>query len=611
MFQTAPNRKITNPVGVCCLLLPRVLAKEPCTEDQCTEVFRREKTLRNLKELELDCTGSELADLKPAAMLATIFSTQCLPGDLAMALLTLQDCILAQEWTKALVLHQSLLQLAFFAADCLDEGYWGFSVRDVAVEQARMIWEMAQRSLRKSFSLLSRLLPARLAWSPWRGLESEVGKQQQQQERQQQQQQQLQQQQQQQQLGWRPGQAWHQQCGPHLVSGPVGIAKSQGATGPPLGPLCTESGRFWLTLDLDHKPWSWRPRALAIIAVTFAWTSNPWHHLHWWLPALLQLKGMLQLGSDALDVALVFPHEAAAWETSSSTYVDPQSPQRSEPERWSILQHGWPLRADVSPEESSRPWQPQGIHADVLRWLSDRPAAPLADFQGANYEQLVLGLPSLRFVTQTPQVTCSQLAAVRRWVGSRAEVGAAAATDVSSATRSRPPWRVSVLQRSAGEGRLLRNFEEVLASLRGKRFEDLLQVTTIQDLAHGLPWAAQFRLFTRTDILIGAHGAGLSWLWAQPPGSAVLEFRPRGDPHFWLRCSEAWDTDLAEMFGGLARLAGIHHICIRPHGAPHPGLQEAVSFFDRNEDVYIHLPILELLVHEAMGLLSGGPLPCH
>ncbi|CAE8601189.1 unnamed protein product, partial [Polarella glacialis] len=99
---------------------------------------------RNLKELELDCTGSELADLKPAAMLATIFSTQCLPGDLAMALLTLQDCILAQEWTKALVLHQSLLQLAFFAADCLDEGYWGFSVRDVAVEQARMIWEMAQ-----------------------------------------------------------------------------------------------------------------------------------------------------------------------------------------------------------------------------------------------------------------------------------------------------------------------------------------------------------------------------------------------------------------------------------------------------------------------------------
>ncbi|CAE8646723.1 unnamed protein product, partial [Polarella glacialis] len=244
------------------------------------------------------CSYSEAVfDMTPQATLSAVFTSQCLPGDIAMQLIKIQNCILEQDITKVLVLQQSVLQLASYTADCLDEDFWGFSLRDLAVEQAKLVWKLAKREA--GSRSLGRLFQAQLAWSPGRGVESDLQ---------------------------RP--PWHTQCGPHHISGPVRLhappsfLPKPGAP-PVLGPVCTEIGRFWLHLGLQQlqtlgasrpqqqqqqpqqQPQQHQPQqqqqpqsqqqqhqqqqqkqqhTLAIIPITYAWNSNIWHHMHWWIP---------------------------------------------------------------------------------------------------------------------------------------------------------------------------------------------------------------------------------------------------------------------------------------------------------------------------------------
>ncbi|CAE8612203.1 unnamed protein product [Polarella glacialis] len=556
------------------------------------------------------CSYSEAVfDMTPQATLSAVFTSQCLPGDIAMQLIKIQNCILEQDITKVLVLQQSVLQLASYTADCLDEDFWGFSLRDLAVEQAKLVWKLAKREA--GSRSLGRLFQAQLAWSPGRGVESDLQ---------------------------RP--PWHTQCGPHHISGPVRLhappsfLPKPGAP-PVLGPVCTEIGRFWLHLGLQqlqtlgasrpqqqqqqpqqqpqqhHQPQQQQQpqslqqqhqqqqqkqqHTLAIIPITYAWNSNIWHHMHWWIPALLYLKGVLKLSADEVDIALVFPHEEAHWGISATAQWNVDSPGRTEPEDWSLLQHRWPRRADVSADEAARPWKPEGIHADVLRWLTVRPAAPLEEFYGSSYERLVLGLPSMRFQTNTPALSCSQISSVRTWVSATAGI---------EPPPRRAATRVTLLQRGKTVGRVIENWEEVLDLMRSEFSELQVQVLQHSDLAAGISWTEQFRLFSHTDILVGAHGAGLAWLWAQRSGSATIEFRSRGSPFFYHRCGDRWNADVTETFGGLAWLSGVHHICIRPHGHV-----PTLDVHDRDEDITIHLPKLKEVLHEAQALLDE-PLPC-
>ena len=60
------------------------------------------------------------------------------------------------------------------------------------------------------------------------------------------------------------------------------------------------------------------------------------------------------------------------------------------------------------------------------------------------------------------------------------------------------------------------------------------------DHLKALPLLGQFELVATSDILFGAHGAGLAWLVALPEGSAVVEAMPMHLPRHVI-CVDGWN----------------------------------------------------------------------
>merc|ERR1712179_322220 len=114
----------------------------------------------------------------------------------------------------------------------------------------------------------------------------------------------------------------------------------------------------------------------------------------------------------------------------------------------------------------------------------------------------------------------------------------------------------------------------------------------VQDM-EVLSLVKQFAVVVRTDILAGAHGAGLAWLVAMPRWSAVVELMPSILPKFFA-CVEGWDSpsNLRDsIYGGLAHLANQHHICLRGQ-MPSVGADQRVSHdFVNFRDYPIHLHV--------------------
>lgn len=138
-------------------------------------------------------------------------------------------------------------------------------------------------------------------------------------------------------------------------------------------------------------------------------------------------------------------------------------------------------------------------------------------------------------------------------------------------------------------------------------FEQQLSFHTIGDLK-GIPWLTQFRRFVDLSVLVGIHGGGLAWVWAMQQGGAVIEFRPGGVPTFILACGNRWDVDGHETFGGIARLALIHHICVKPADAE-KGLGEEFDLRERDANITIPVDRLRTLLEEAL-ILMNTPREC-
>merc|ERR1712187_565417 len=105
----------------------------------------------------------------------------------------------------------------------------------------------------------------------------------------------------------------------------------------------------------------------------------------------------------------------------------------------------------------------------------------------------------------------------------------------------------------------------------------------------------QFALVSVSNLLLGAHGAGLAWLVAMPLGSAVLEAMPLHLPRHVL-CVDSWNhpRNLRDtIYGGLAHLSGQHHICLTGNGsaADRTRSQLVINFRDH----IIDLPIAKSL----------------
>ncbi|CAE8640684.1 unnamed protein product, partial [Polarella glacialis] len=97
-------------------------------------------------------------------------------------------------------------------------------------------------------------------------------------------------------------------------------------------------------------------------------------------------------------------------------------------------------------------------------------------------------------------------------------------------------------------------------------------------------------------VLVGACGAALGWMMLMRPGAQVLEWLPRGVQPPLYRCSEAWNTDPLGMFGGLGRLSGVDHVCLRSGQAtvPIPDKNRWSATRTTAKDAYWRLDNLEV-----------------
>ena len=347
----------------------------------------------------LSLQGCERNDddmVHPRAIQLMAASSQCVPGNLATLIILLHSCILEQDMRKAFMLSAGIFQLATFAGDCVDAAYWGFTARDAILHYARLVWEVGAG--RPRTVVLHHTLLKHMAWR--KASLNRAPR-----------------------LPNPEPHSWNQ-CGPHELGAstiggaivrPLGRSFQHG----PYGPLCTELGRFWLQAEILKDPEAVQnlqtQRVLAILPITMAWEANPWHHLHWWLPALWFYKLTKRIDASQLEVALVFPHEDIDWakSTAKGRILDANFRGHTEPDQWSLLETKWPKLA-----KNVRHFAAGGLHTGVLRWLSSQPARPLQEFHGESYSNVVLGLPSMRFFLQTPQLTCHQISAVKRWVQS-------------------------------------------------------------------------------------------------------------------------------------------------------------------------------------------------
>eukprot|EP00929_Paragymnodinium_shiwhaense_P020311 TRINITY_DN13585_c1_g3_i1.p1 TRINITY_DN13585_c1_g3~~TRINITY_DN13585_c1_g3_i1.p1 ORF type:complete len:773 (+),score=168.07 TRINITY_DN13585_c1_g3_i1:94-2412(+) len=538
------------------------------------------------------CRTTPLEAFLPETALSLMFSTGCIPGDTAMAILLLENCILEQDIQKALFLQDTLFRFATLGSDCIDTAFWSFTPRDAGLQYGNMVWELAKQP--RGYRTLEKGLLRKLAWVP-------------------------------DQESMRIAEAWQDGCTPVDVQGPVSLdlqkvddESSWTPETPAVGPLCTEIGRFWLPLRLPPSTSS-PERLLVIIPVTFSWWANPWHHLHWWIAAIWHYKIVLKLDPEQTDVGLTFPAGEANWGRAVSHKV--KEAVRAEPTTWSYLRGTWQKNLETG-QYNLKPWQEGGLHLELLAWLSTRPAVPLEELTKNHYKRVVVGIPPMRYTVQSHPMRCSQIRAVKAFVESTPQYVAQVAAEDSQAGRA-DRKRVVFLQRSSAEGRTILNLEEVMESLRSNvATTEAIDLEEVHSLgSKGESWSFQYRQFAKAHILIGVGGGGLGWIWAMPAGGAVIELRSKDSP-IWLPCSEKWDEDGQEMFGGLAKMVAVHHICVQPHRMSkwdnvHEARAEAQlsnpgnwSEYDRKAAIFMKVARAEQLVRQALILMAEGPLPC-
>jgi protein O-GlcNAc transferase len=100
-------------------------------------------------------------------------------------------------------------------------------------------------------------------------------------------------------------------------------------------------------------------------------------------------------------------------------------------------------------------------------------------------------------------------------------------TAASPAWREAEPFRLTILNRT--RTRRLLHLADYVAALRDRHPD--VAITVVDDAAT-LPFAQQLRIAHSSDILVGAHGAGLTHGMFLRPGSTLVELLPHGLPNF-------------------------------------------------------------------------------
>ncbi|CAE8606522.1 unnamed protein product, partial [Polarella glacialis] len=174
------------------------------------------------------------------------------------------------------------------------------------------------------------------------------------------------------------------------------------------------------------------------------------------------------------------------------------------------------------------------------------------------------------------------------------------------------PRRILLMERKPPARRALLNKAEVLQLLRGwdlrsrsvAAWADFAEESSLRNDVAG-----QWALVSQADVLLGPHGAGLSWAAFMPPGSILVELMPHMQVLNQQLCrSSAWDSTPMYAYGGLALLLGLRHICLvglpppdRPVPSPSLGLELGTWW---SSDVYVDVQLLNRSLRAALSHLD-------
>lgn len=203
------------------------------------------------------------------------------------------------------------------------------------------------------------------------------------------------------------------------------------------------------------------------------------------------------------------------------------------------------------------------FHKPILTMVSSVPPMFVGHDAGGHaacFSQGVAGIADFRYDFQIPKVTKEHVGRFRTETLEALHRTTSWAVDsVPELAMSPRPARVLLLQRSKGGPRWITNMGDL-----EKALESSAHIDAKVRYMERLPLLEQIAVASSSDVLVGAHGAGLAWLVVMPRGSAIVEAMPSPLPS-WLICIGRWDNvrNIRDtIYGGLAHLSGQHHICL-------------------------------------------------
>ena len=121
------------------------------------------------------------------------------------------------------------------------------------------------------------------------------------------------------------------------------------------------------------------------------------------------------------------------------------------------------------------------------------------------------------------------------------------------------PKRVVIIQRGHQGGRFAVKMDELpkLMKLIHPDVDIVAPDFPSYTLVQQASWVAE------SDVVLGAHGGGLAWAVLAKPGTALIELAPGDVFQSFYFCAERWCGNALGMFGGLSRLGGQKHICLK------------------------------------------------
>ncbi|CAK9097064.1 unnamed protein product [Durusdinium trenchii] len=231
-----------------------------------------------------------------------------------------------------------------------------------------------------------------------------------------------------------------------------------------------------------------------------------------------------------------------------------------------------------------------GFHQSILQALTPHPVTFLAHSRDETcFQRGTVGFRSFRYDMKDPQMGQQEVALFRRALARAAEGGHGAKPRRASTQRL-----VLMIRRAKGQPRHISNLGQLEASLRRSRSRWVVEGRALESLS----LLEQFSLASQADVLVGAHGAGLAWMVAMHPGSAVTELMPPTLPGY-IACIETWDhpRNLRHgIYGGLAHTVGQHHICLRGNATALADPFEVDNFRERSFE--IPLKVVLRRIHE-------------